>query len=58
MLIKNLIEISKGKNENFTAQKQSKRAASSKHRSLNEIVRRKELERIAHENMDMMKRLN
>jgi len=35
-----------------------KRAMSSKPKSLNEVTRKKELERIAKENFDMVKRLH
>eukprot|EP00347_Sterkiella_histriomuscorum_P007235 403349744 len=59
LLIKNLMEISHGKRGNIPAPlKEPKRAASTKPKSLNDAVRRKEMERIAKENFDMVKRLH
>ena len=63
MLIKNLLEISHGKRTSVPvprafASAGAKRAVSSKPKSLNEGVRKRELERIARENFEMVKRLN
>ena len=63
MLIKNLLEISHGKRTSVpgprtTGATTMKRAMSSKPRSLNEGVRKREMERIARENFEMVKRLH
>ena len=60
MLIKNLLDISNGKRTSVPplSSQVSKRAVSQKPKSLNEVVRKKELERIAKENFDMVKRLH
>lgn len=67
MLIKNLLEISHGKRtsvpntKGITAGnigKIQQRATSSKPRSLNDGQRRREMERIARENFEMVKRLH
>ena len=59
MLIKNLLEISHGKRASVpTTQQVTKRSMSMKPKSLNEGVRKRELERIAKENFDMVKRLH
>ena len=58
-LIKNLLEISHGKRASVPTTAQTKqRATSMKPRSLNEGARKRELERIAKENFDMVKRLH
>jgi hypothetical protein len=58
-LIKNLLEISHGKRASVPTTAQTKvRAISMKPKSLNEGARKRELERIAKENFDMVKRLH
>ena len=63
MLLKNLLEISHGKRTSVPGPRTFgtatvKRAMSSKPKSLNEGVRKREMERIARENFEMVKRLH